>query len=45
MAKTADFKLELNESQQAEIEAAISKLENINSETINDIKNMFNLNK
>lgn len=45
MAKTTDFKLELNESQQAEIEAAISKLENIDSETINDIKNMFNLNK
>lgn len=45
LAKNMGFNLELNETQKADVEAAISKLENVDAETVSDIKNIFNINK
>lgn len=45
LAESLDFNIELNETQKAEVTEAISKLENVSSETIDSIKAMFNLNK
>lgn len=45
LAESLDFNIELNETQKIDVEEAISKLENVSSETIDSIKAMFNLNK
>lgn len=45
LAESLDFNIELNETQKKDVEEAISKLENVSSETIDSIKAMFNLNK
>lgn len=45
LAESLEFKVDLNETQKNEVKNALSKLENVDSETKNSIEAMFNLYK